>query len=72
MCAPPAVGYPDMTSLGGRKETIDFNIYLSLPLSFVFEHPAKHSPATVTDGFGEVVVLDHAFDMQILYSNHLV
>ena len=47
------------TELRRRKEPIDYNDLLAVPLSFVFELSAELAPTRVLYGLGELMVFYH-------------
>jgi ABC-type multidrug transport system ATPase subunit len=58
--------------LGGRKEAINLDESPPVPVGFVLQLAHELSPSHIADGFGKAVVLDHAFDVQTLHTDHLV
>ena len=47
------------TELRRRKEPIDYNDLLAVPLCFIFKLSAELTPARVLYGLGELMVLYH-------------
>ena len=54
------------------KKPVNLGDATTVPLTFIGQHIDKGIPATIADRFGEVVVLDHVTDSEILYIYRLV
>ena len=42
------------------------------PVSLIFQHPKKITPHGIQDAAGQLVVVDHTLNIEILHSNDLV
>lgn len=49
-----------VANLGGSEETVDFPDGFSVYLSLVLERSEEFAPTRIADGFGKVVVFNHA------------
>ncbi len=57
---------------GGRVPLVNLDKPTSIPGGFVFQLPDEFTPSHISDGFSQVVVLDHVFDLQTLDTDRLV
>ncbi len=59
-------------ALGGWIELVDLDQRSAIPSGFILKLAHELTPAYISDGFGERVVLDHILDLQTLDAHHLV
>ncbi len=60
------------TSLRGREPAVDLDHLSPVPLGLVLQHLNKRTPSDITDGAGELSVLDHVFDSKVFDADRLV
>src|ERR1700687_2141496 len=64
---------PTVTAaLGGRVPLVNLDQGSTVPPGFILHLADELTPADITDGFRQRVVLDHIFDVQALHTYDLV
>ena len=62
----------DITSLRGWEESVYLHHILAVPFCLIGEHGNEAAPACIGDGLGEVMVLLHTLNIQVLNANGIV
>ena len=57
--------------LTGRKESVDFNQFLSVPLALVLQHTNERAETSIADRTGKTMVLYHTANVQIFGCNEI-
>ena len=62
----------DITSLRGWEESVYLHHILAVPFCLIGEHGNETAPACIGDGLGEVMILLHTLNVQVLNANGIV
>ena len=62
----------DIASLRGWEETVYLHHFLVVPLRLIGKHGNEAAPACIGDGLGEVMVLLHTLNIQVLNANGII